>query len=237
MIDLQSGRLSRMYRLGIMAVLLVTLSACAATGSRTKAYDRPDLPREQTATLKAPSTIKVLSINGRDTTPFMLEDVALDFSLKPGSNDIVFRYRSIWARTAVRENGDSAVNVVESGLQQASIDARSGETYTFAYDDADNVREARRLAQGFSARIVDAGGEVIARSAPYRAQGQAVAARSEPQEPAPVVGEASSSDQAQDDSSALAPDMSTLDALNLLWQRATREEKEAFLRRAFEARQ
>lgn len=236
MINMQSARASRLCRLGILTVFLFTLAACSATGIRTKAYDGPDLPSAQTATLKAPSTIKVLSINGHDTTPFMLEDVALNFSIKPGSNDVVFRYRSIWAKKGVRDNGDSAVSVIESEVRQASFNARAGETYAFAYDSAGNVRQARRLAQGFSARIINEAGETVAQSTIHRARQQQARSSDPDTRTSPADG-VSVSGRAQDSARGLVPDMSTLDALNLLWQRATREEKEAFLRRAFEAAQ
>lgn len=227
------GRVLQLYRLGILAVLVLALSACAVTGSRIQAYDGPQLPDSQVATLQTPATVKVISINGQDTTSYMLEDLALNYGLKPGSNTVIYRYRSIWSRNAAREDGDSAVSVVESDLMETKFTAQPGETYSFAHSEAESVREARQVARDFKARIVNSGGRTIARSEPYKGQPQP-AASTEPQVASGGTGGRAQA-QAATGAPAVAPNMSTLDALNLLWQRATREEKEAFLRRAFES--
>lgn len=242
MINKQSGQARQVFGFATLGLLVLLLSACAATGSRIKAYEGPPLADAQTATLEAPSTIKVLSINGQDTQPFMLEDLALNYSLAPGSNRVVFRYRSIWSKPGPIEDGESAVIIAESGLLEAEFEAQAGETYTLAHSKADNVREARRMAQAFSARIVNSAGRTVARSEAYDPQGQSVAAAPATRPatqaataPDPAPDSVASTPNSEGAASGLAPNMSTLDALNLLWQRATREEKEAFLRQAFEA--
>lgn len=233
MIEMRSSRILKLCRTGILAIFILTLAGCAATGSRIQGYEGPELPDTQTATLQAPATIKVISINGTDTTSFLLEDLALNYGLKPGSNAVVFKYRSIWSKNTGREDGESAVDVVESAPVVAAFDARAGQTYTFADTEADNVREARRIAQNFNTSIVTGSGRTVTRAQPYSGQQQKVAATL--QQPAESTG-ASTAPVAPDvQSGGVAAGMSTLDALNLLWQRASREEKEAFLRRAFES--
>lgn len=227
----------QLWRYGILVLLALVLAGCSGIGVPIKAYDGADLSESQLATLEVPSNIKVVSINGEDMTSFLLEDLALDYNLKPGPNTVVFRYRSIWSRNEVRENDESAVETVESGLSQVSFDATAGETYSFAFAEADNVREARRLAQNFNPRLVSVSGQTIMRAAPYSREQQAV------QAPSGEMGQIESTETRRNQGAAevapasaasVAPNMSTLEALNLLWTRATREEKEEFLRQAFD---
>lgn len=234
----QSGWIRRAGWLGILVTLMLVLTACSITGKRIKAYDGPEL--SETATLEAPENIKVISINGQAMTSFLLDDLSLSYSLKPGSNQIVFQYRSIWSKAGVRGNDERAVDVIESDRIEANFNARPGETYTFAVDDVGSLREARRLASGFSAPIVDSSGEIVARPTPYTGQERgAVAAPSQPNAgpPEPAAPEPAASTDAAPDATGnrITPDdMSTLDALNLLWEQASPKEKEAFLRQAFE---
>lgn len=224
--------LRRMGSFGALAMFLLALAGCSSIVKPVKGYDGPELPDAQTATLEASETVKVVSINGRDTTSFLLEDIELDYSLKPGPNTVVFKYRSIWSRNRARQNDEAAVDTVESGLVEVRFDAQAGETYTFAHNGAENVREAQRLARGFTARVVSSKGRVVARSNPYTGEQQTAEAPSAP--PSNSRANVSNGTSSNGAVSPVAPNMSTGDALKLLWKRATREEKEAFLREAFE---
>src|SRR5690606_23039677 len=147
-----------------ICVMALALAACAATNTRIKGYQGTELPDAETATLNAPATIRALSINGQKAASFLLTDFDLSFALRPGQKHIVVQYRSIWAKKGVRENGDSAVETVDSEPVEVSFEAEAGKTYTFMLDEPGNVRDARQYAKRFSAALVTGSGEVVAQS-------------------------------------------------------------------------
>lgn len=215
------------FRWCLLVSALALVVGCSSTGARLKAYEGAALPDEETATLKAPAAIKVIRVNDEKMSALLLKDMALQFSLKPGANDVVFQYRTIWAKNDVRRDGDSAVNIVESKPMIASFDAKAGETYTFEFEQAGDVREAQQIAEAFSAEIVNG-----ARTVAIATSADTPAATADSQ--SAISGQ---SPRAMDtgDAAASVPDgLSTLEALNLLWKRASREEKEAFLQQAFD---
>lgn len=203
--------------LGIALVALLVFAGCSSTMSSVKTWEG-DADASRTAVLKTPSQIDVQQVNGRRLTNFLMDDLALDFELLPGENEVVFTYKTIWAKSGVVRNGESKVHVVETSPQSVTISAQPGETYRFSFDAPGSRREAEAFASNFSADIVNASGEVLASASAWdgRAAGQSTAGR------APVGG----SDRAEGEG--------TLDELKALWDEASEEERRTFLRWAFE---
>lgn len=207
--------------LAIALSALFILSACSSTMSNIKTWEG-DADASQTAILEAPSEIEVQQVNGRRLTNFLMEDLALDFELLPGENQVVFTYKTIWAKSGVVRNGESKVHVVETAPQAVNIDAQPGETYRFRFEPPATRGEAEAFASDFAADIVNASGEVIASASAWdgRSAGESAVAR------APVGSGGSDSGSGEDEG--------TLEELKALWGEATEEERRSFLRWAFE---
>ncbi|PXX89361.1 DUF2057 domain-containing protein [Marinobacter vulgaris] len=208
-----------------LAALLV-FSGCSSTMSNVKTWEG-DADASRTAVLKSPSEIDVLQVNDLKLTNFLMDDLALDFELLPGENQVLFTYKTIWAKSGVVRNGESKVHVIETAPQAVTIDAQPGETYRFSFEAPASRTEAEVFANDFSAEIVNASGEVVASAGAWdeRSAGRTAVAR------APVgsgTGEAGSS------SSDGAEGQDTLEELKALWGQASEEERRTFLRWAFE---
>lgn len=206
--------------------LLVILGGCSSAMSNVKTWEG-DADDSRTAVLKAPAEIKVKQVNGRRLTNFLMDDLALDFELLPGENQVVFTYKTIWAKSGVVRNGESKVHVVETAPQAVTIDARPGETYRFDFEPPANRRDAEAFASDFSADIVNASSEVVASASAWdgRSAKQTTAAR------APV---GSGVDDSGGVGSKVTEGESTLEELKALWGEASEEERRTFLRWAFE---
>ncbi|WP_417548072.1 DUF2057 family protein [Marinobacter segnicrescens] len=236
------ARLKKLSPVGLRQLTVVlaifAIAGCSSTGvSRVKTYDGGS-SIGGVAVLKAPSTIKVQEVNGREVGNFLLEDLALDYELQPGQNIVVFTHKTIWAKSGVVRDGESAVHVVETGPQQVVIDARAGQEYRFDIPEVNNRREAERLAADFSVAVLAAGGGTVARSQPFEGYPQQpqmagpaqVVTPSQPYspqagQPAPVY---------QGGQSGPGSRVETLEALKMLWERASGDEKREFLRWAFD---
>lgn len=220
----------------LMAILVIT--GCSSTGlSRVKTWEGES--SGEAAVLRAPSTIKVREVNGREVGNFLMEDLAIDYELQPGTNTVVFTHKTIWAKTGVVRDGESAVHVVETDRQQVVIDARPGEEYRFDVPKVDNRREAERLAADFSIAVVAEGGGTVARSEPFRGYpqqqtagngqdtGNNQTAATSGQSGVPVTG-------GQGSQGGADSRVETLEAMKMLWERASGDEKREFLRWAFD---
>ena len=105
------ARLKKLSPVGLRQLTVVlaifAIAGCSSTGvSRVKTYDGGS-SIGGVAVLKAPSTIKVQEVNGREVGNFLLEDLALDYELQPGQNIVVFTTRpygprAAWSRTVNR---------------------------------------------------------------------------------------------------------------------------------------
>ncbi|WP_406988106.1 DUF2057 family protein [Marinobacter sp. GN3S48] len=181
-----------------------------------------DAAESGTALLKAPGDIRVTKVNGRNMGNFLMDDLALNYDLLPGENQVVFSYKTIWAKAGVVRNGESKVHVVETEPHAATFTAQAGETYRFDFDKPDSRRDAEVLREDFSGAIVNEAGEEVARFEPW--DGEPVVAASPAR--TPVSSEASATTDAVDGN--------TLEQLKALWHKASEEEKRTFLRWAFE---
>lgn len=212
-------------RLALLSLALLVLAGCSSTLSRVQTWDGAGVDASQVAVLRTPGEIQVVEVNGREVGNFLMDDLALDYELLPGSNKVVFKYKTIWAKATGRDNDESNVNTVESGLQQVVIEARAGDVYNFVLPEPQNRREAEVMIRNFRTQVVNESGAVVANSQRYQAT--APVAQVAPVTAGAVAGAAAV---------PVAPggDLNALDALKVLWERASAEDKREFLRWAFD---
>ncbi|WP_328185568.1 DUF2057 family protein [Marinobacter sp. OP 3.4] len=222
-------------KLLVAALAIVVVSGCSTGMSRVQTWDGE--ASGEVAVLKAPSDVKLREVNGKKVGNFLMDDIAIDYELLPGTNTVVFTHKTIWAKSESTEDGESNVHVVESAPQQFIIDTRPGEVYTFDIPEVTNRREAEQFAANFSAELMTEDGTVVARSEPFEGypqqqvagqqnaggSGQAAVVTGQPSGvPVPTTpGQGNNS-------------VNTLDALKVLWERASGDEKREFLRWAFD---
>ncbi|NMT65498.1 DUF2057 family protein [Marinobacter orientalis] len=214
-------RKARYPAIALIAVLV--FAGCSSTMSNVKTWEG-DADVSGTAVLKAPAEIDVLQVNGRRLTNFLMDDLALDFELLPGENQVVFTYKTIWAKSGVVRNGESKVHVIETAPQAVTIDAEPGETYRFSFEAPDSRSEAESFASDFSADIVNASGEAVASA-------KAWDGRSAERTAVALTPVGSRSD---DSGNGGSEEAGTLEELKALWGEASEEERRSFLRWAFE---
>lgn len=215
------GRLSAVFKSLLASVLVLALAGCASSISRVETWEGEPSNAGDAATLKAPGEIKVSRVNGRSVTNFLMDDLALDFALLPGQNEVVFTYKTIWAKSGVVENGESKVHVIESEPQVVRFEAAPGSVYRFDYAKPSSLAEAERMIETFSAAVVTDSGQEIAVSTDWD-PGQSVADRT----PLPDSGAEGAAEPAATGTA--------LEQLKSIWATASEEEKRAFLRWAFE---
>ena len=116
-----SGSFS-VFKLLLSTLVLVTIAGCSSSMTRVETWQGNPAQAVNAATLKAPGEIRVTEVNGRSVGNFLMDDLALDYALLPGKNDVVFVYKTIWAKNTVVDNGESKVDVVESKPQLVSFD-------------------------------------------------------------------------------------------------------------------
>lgn len=259
------------YRSFIILLLLLFFAACTASQRVVKTYEGPTLPEDELARLEVPEDIKIVQIDGIQQKTYLLDNLALTYSLLPGEHSIVYRYASIWART--KQSGDDTntarVENIESDLRQVTMVFQPAQSYTFSFKQPSNKREAAIVAQQFSAAIVDANGRKVAEDSLFQPKLQpktvvvstptiegdgSVAAGATPVILAPGVGADSTTAVTGSDSlpdslgqsrvvdappavTAAEPvdaGLSRLDAIKVLWTKASADEKKEFLRWAFQ---
>ncbi len=219
-----SGSFS-VFKLLLPAIVLVFLAGCSSSMTRIETWQGNSSQAANAATLKAPGEIRVTEVNGRSVGNFLMDDLALNYALLPGQNDVVFIYKTIWAKTGVVRNGESKVDVVESKPQLASFDAQAGATYEFSFEKPSSRTDAERRMNDFSAKIVTSDGQLAATSSEWDPS----------QAPARTpISVAAGGSQTQ--TTAGAPDNqgNALNTLKSVWATASDEEKKDFLRWAFE---
>lgn len=210
----------RLFKL--LAVLMsVVMAGCASTVARVDTWEGQLPAATEPAVLQAPGAIQVVSVNGRSMTNFLIDDLALDYGLLPGENEVVFSYKTIWAKAGVVRNGESKVHVIESGPQVVRFEARPDAVYHFEFDKPGSRQEAEAMMENFSAKIVTGTGTVVAVSEEWDGQSRLTASRT----PVPVSG---------GENVGRTQDGTALDQLKAIWADASDEEKKAFLRWAFE---
>lgn len=235
-------RIDLMYSLFprlIVVILAVILTACSS-GTIVKTYEGEKLQAQSLAVLTAPEYISLVSVNGKRVPKYLLSSINTNYGLKPGINVVVFEYESVWAKAAVGSEGARS-ELVSSGRKEVVIDAIAGENYNFDFAKASNVRDAKVLAENFSAQVVNASGAVIAQSTEpgiYKTATKPASVVA-----TPVVTELAAENSvgvtaapvpqpvAADQASQALP---TIEGLKVLWKNASAEEKKSFLKWAFQ---
>lgn len=208
------------------AALLLVLAGCSSAITKLETWEGSPASAVNSATLEAPGAIQVIEVNGRPMTTYLMDDLALDYSLLPGENELVFTYKTIWAKAEAVENGESKVHVIKSEPQVVHFEAAPNETYRFEFDKPGSRRQAQEMIPQFSAAIVGADGQAVAQSSDW-SPGDSVAG-----ERTPMPSE--SSGAASDSEAVSGSAESSLDRMKAVWETASDEEKKAFLRWAFE---
>jgi len=214
-------QVSRLFKFAAL-MLSVVLVGCASSAAQINTWEGSPQEASNPAVLTAPGAIQVKSVNGQSMTTYLIDDLALDYGLLPGENEVVFTYKTIWAKAGVIDNGESKVHTVESKPQVARFSAEAGASYQFDYDKPSNRRDAQAMMESFSADIVTESGEVVVSSSEWDGKSAFAAART----PIPA---ASGGNSASTNATG-----NTLDQLKTIWADATEEEKRTFLRWAFE---
>ena len=217
----------------LLAILM--LVACSASDRIVKTYEGAFLADSQVGKLLAPKEIKIEQIDGVKQKNYLMENMDLTYDLLPGEHVIVYRYSTIWARKKQTDDIDEPnVEVVESSLRQIRLVVEPQMNYQFSFDNASNRREAAALATKFSASVVDGSNRLVAKDAVYDPKKVVALAHTNSQT---TGGKPVSSGVKSVSPSQVNPvdaGLSRLEALKVLWDKASPEEKKVFLKWAFE---
>lgn len=209
-----------------LGALMVALVGCSSAVTKLETWEGSPTTAVNAATLSAPGVIHVSRVNGRSMTNYLMDDLALDYALLPGENQVVFTYKTIWAKTGVVQDGESKVHVIESEPQVVRFEAAPNGKYHFEFEEPGSRRQAEDMISAFSAAVVGGNGQTLAESSNWALSGNTAVART------PVSDELD--DQAADGEVLSSHGESSLNRLKSVWETATDEEKKAFLRWAFE---
>ncbi|WP_298453588.1 DUF2057 family protein [uncultured Marinobacter sp.] len=219
---LEMSHLSRWWqacRLALAAVLLTTLAGCSTAITKLETWEGDPAGAENAAVLKAPGAIHVSQVNGRTMKNYLMDDLALDYALLPGENEVVFTYKTIWAKSGVVDNGESKVHIIESKPQVVRFEANPKATYRFEFSKPESRKQAEKEVPEFSAAVVGGDGLALAHSTNWS---PADTARSE------------RTPLSADSATATSDGVDALSRLKSVWETASDEDKKAFLRWAFE---
>lgn len=203
----------------LSSVLLTVVAGCSTAITKLETWEGDPANAANAAVLKAPGAIHVSQVNGRTMQNYLMDDLALDYALLPGENEVVFTYKTIWAKSGVVGNGESKVHVIESKPQVVRFEASPDATYQFEFTEPKSRKQAEQAIPEFSAAVAGAGGVVVARSTNWSPADIAQTERT----PLPADGSVSANNGED-----------ALSRLKSVWETASDEDKKAFLRWAFE---
>ncbi|MDG9670373.1 DUF2057 domain-containing protein [Hahella sp. CR1] len=232
-------------RSSLVVALAIAISACGTTRA-IKTYDGQTLGDGQVAKVMAPAEIELLEIDGVSQKNFLFENIDLTYDILPGQRTLVYRYTSIWAKP--RENDDSDAEHVDKVLSdrlQVTVDMQPGQVYTFGFNKPDSKREAEAFVKSPKIALVDSANRTVANSGPYQAVAVAATQPTVTQPSAVGAVRANSAVVASvqpvqsgqvSNNVAVSPSdagISRIEALKVLWEKASAEEKKQFLHWAF----
>ncbi|WP_168188245.1 DUF2057 family protein [Hahella sp. CCB-MM4] len=218
----------------------VVLSACTASSRVVKVYEGDTLDKSQVAKLVTPEDIDVIEIDGIKQKEYVLESMSLTYDLLPGEHVVVYKYNGLFSK--VRDSNDAdapRAELIQSEQRQVKFNASAGQTYNFNFKRPGSKNEAREFVETFQAAIVTESGRSVAKDSKYVkpativSPAQTPAVTAFPVASAPVATTAAPAAQ----TAGVAPvdaGLSRLDALKVLWGKASAEEKKEFLRWAFQ---
>lgn len=211
--------------LALLLGILFILSGCSSN-KLVKTYPGEVLPEASVAVLTAPENIKLLSVNGKAVTQYLLSNLEVRYALQEGKNLVVFQYESIWGKAVRDADTGSRVDVVKSAPLEVLIQAKAGEQYSFNFMPADNLKEATELADTFVAQILDQNSNLVAESVAQGTFQKAEQARIA-NEKALLIDKASLAELGAN--AGEVEGSSVIDRLKALWLQASAEQKKAFM--------
>ena len=203
----------------LLLVAVAMMSAC--TGKPVKTYEGDALPDQDLAILTANEGIEIVQIDAKKMKTYMLSNIETMYALTPGKHRVVFNYTSVWS--VLPQGPDSPRSeLVESPAQVVDIEVKAGDSLSFEFGEVENVREARAFAERFTANVVDSQGNVLATSDLYVAQTEEEVAKQ-------IAGSGAQVGHLESKAAGLPP----LEAMKVIWEGASAEDKKAFLKWAF----
>ncbi|ARU54902.1 hypothetical protein OLMES_0810 [Oleiphilus messinensis] len=238
------------FSAAMFCLILLIVSGCSSNYP-VRVYDGPTIPDDQVVVLKVPEDINVISIDGQKMTSYLLENLSIDYYLKPGPHSVVFQYSGIWSVPSVESSdGKANVELIESEYVQLQFSAKPGQHYVLQHETPPSRSSARISATKFKASVVDSNERLIATSGKYvvptvssdvvgtEAVTLAHQAGDAQIDVASAQGKTSEQAVQQPQSTQVklpvSESLPTLDAMKVLWQGASKEEKKAFLKWAFQ---
>ncbi|WP_250656768.1 DUF2057 family protein [Alkalimarinus coralli] len=241
--------LGRLLRSWVSLFVLVFLVGCSST-SLVKTYDGPQVDPSRSAVLSTSGGIEILSVNGKEVKKYLIPELDLNYQLLPGVNTVTFTHETLWAKPGKKEIGESNAELIVTEPMVVSFNAKAGEVYRFVFDSPDSKQEARDSVASFKAKLVDSSERFVTESSLY-AEGSeggavipvaaaatattavvataAVSPETSPRAVAPTAPAVTQAAQVTPQGGALP----AIDALKVLWDSATTEEKKEFLKWAF----
>ena len=149
----------------ILLVFPLLLVACASVDTVIQTWNEGESLDGEPASLTVPADLDVMSVNGRTIRNSFRQGETLTYRLKPATLQVVVRYQSRWTLGNSREGGSAGPEEeVASDPVQITFNAEPGASYRLEFDPPADRQAAKQLAPRFSARLVDASGEVLAKS-------------------------------------------------------------------------
>jgi uncharacterized protein len=226
----------------ILIFATLALTACARNPV-VQLYDGPKKPDTQVLTVRVPTQMEVVTINGQEVkgANTFFNTSHKDLKLTPGTYEIVAYYKELW------DLNSESHEVMKSDPVVFPVNGKAGQYYAMNYKQPENAREARELANNFSGWVENTAtgektptqpsGLVLKRSILAPLTGTEVeSSTSEAVAPKPAAviapKEAASAPAPAPSSSAApaaAPAGSYVDTLKAQWNQATPEERREFL--------
>ena len=234
---------------------LVFLAGCSST-SLIKTYDGPKVDVSRSAVLSTTGGIEIISVNGQEVKAYLIPELDLNYQILPGQNSVVFTHETLWAKSGKREEGESNSELIVTEPMQMSFNAKAGEVYSFIFGHPESRAEASEFAKTFKATLVDSSEGFVAEStlyadalktvenkaaaAPVSANAASVGVSSSGTSgysaPVAAVGVGAAvavSSASVSDGAVQGGGLPTIDALKVLWDSASTNEKKEFLKWAF----
>lgn len=199
------------YLLIFCVFMLALLVGGCSTYYVVPGFDGAKRPKDKVGLLIVPKHIQVLSINGEKMDKYLLSDIAFNYQLLPGLNHIRYRYSSLWAVAGANARNDkSPAEVVESKIQSVDLNVIPGSKYRFKFKDANSWKGALVLTKHFEAILVNDNNIPVAKGVDTKSQPNLFVKKGYQKE-------------------SLAPE-SKLNVLKKLWDKASAEDKQRFLK-------
>ena len=213
-------------KLLVLSLIVLLLGGCSSLTAPVTTWTGPDRAASETAILHAPSAVKIKSVNGKQVSDFLLENLDLDYQLLPGENRIILTHETLWSIRHSREDDEPRAELVVSEPVMVTIPAKPGAKYRFDLPQPESRSEAEAIAENLAGKggVVNESGETVA---VFEA---AVSEKAVPAQES-VAEQAATSSAG---SSQVEGKMGRLEAMKTIWGQASQSEKEAFLRWAFE---